>query len=191
MKTIILLMTIMLCQFATQHDAMAQTREETRTQAMIEVLQEQRAQNEMNQFSRASGQFQLRSEQDGRAVGAGDTVVVLLGLSLIFSLGYSEWRQSSQVSLSRHPASPAHDKVEGPANGVNTKAGNDKPKLLATIPVEPKEESIVERPRGRQVASETTQTRPRSATSMRSINSDCDLLRYLVCEHAKLRVTMS
>ena len=167
---------------------------------MIEVLQEQRAQNEMNQFAHKKGQFPAGSESGDRVVGVGDTAVVLLGLSLIFALGYAEWSQSSQDIRSLHTPSIVRDRVQRPADDVTGSAGSpglargadsNSLNLLANAPVNLRADLIVERPHGQRTASETTPKRARLAASMTSGNSDCDLLRYLVCEHAKLRVTMS
>lgn len=188
----------MLCQFATQHDAAAQTREETRTQAMIEVLQEQRAQSEMNQFAHRKGQFPPGSEQGDRVVGLGDSAVVLLGLSLILAVGYAEWSQSSQNIRSLHAPSIVSVGVQRPADvaasasptGLARGADSSRLNLLAKAKVHQKPDLIAEPLHRPRIESETTSKRTRPVASMTSGNSDCDLLRYLVCEHAKLRVTI-
>ncbi len=165
---------------------------------MIEVLQEQRAQSEMNQFAHKKGQFPPGSEHRDRVVGVGDSAVVLLGLSLILAVGYAEWSQSSQNIRSLNAPSIVRDGVQRPADVTASAspaswvrgADNNRLNLLAEAQVDQKADSIAEPLHRPRIGSQTTTKRTRPAASMTSGNSDCDLLRYLVCEHAKLRVAM-
>ena len=171
MKKIYLLMMITLCQFAVQHEAIAQTREQARAQAMIESLQEQKVQSEMNLFAHAKGKARLHTGQNDESAGAAsDIAVALVGVSLVLVFGYLEWSDSRQAYSYPHPKSPADENVCQIAHGVK------KPSLIRNLSGDV---------RG------TASNRPRTAAPIAARNTDCDLMRHLVCQHAKARGTVA
>ena len=171
MKTIYLLMIIMLCQFSVQHEAIAQTKEQARAQAMIESLQEQKAHSEMNLFARTKGKAQLHAEQNDESAGAAsDIAVALAGVSLVLVFGYLEWSDSRQAYHCLHLKSPADENIRKNAHGVK------KPSLTTSLSGDM---------RG------TAANGLRAAAPIAARNTDCDLMRHLVCQHAKARGTVA
>ena len=171
MKTIFLLMMIVLCQFAVQHEAIAQTKEQARAQAMIESLQEQKAQSEMNLFAHAKRKARLHGEQNDESAGAAsDIAVALVGVSLVLVFGYLEWSDSRQAYPYFHLKSPADENIRKNAHGVK------KPSLTTSLSGDL---------RG------TASNRLRAAAPIAARNTDCDLMRHLVCQHAKDRGTVA
>jgi hypothetical protein len=167
MKTIYLLMVIVLCQFSIPREAFAETREEARAQAMIESLQEQKAQSERNPFAHAKGKLQIDAEQGGQSSGGTvDIFVALAGASMVLLFGYLEWSDSRQWLPARVSTSPANENVQKLATRPRAKAPTGS--------------------RSRELSDHHSRI-PGTATRITTVTSNCDLLRHLVCQHAKTR----